>query len=118
MTSYDAGDIVLVRYPFTDLSTLKKRPAVVISPRSYSERFGDLVLMPLTSRPEADAVLEVKEWQRARLLKPSWVKPIVGTLALQLIEKSLGKLVEADYGCVQTALAKLMGDCWNSVNRK
>jgi len=32
MTSYDTGDIVLVRYPFTDLTTSKKRPADILSP--------------------------------------------------------------------------------------
>ena len=57
MTSYDTGDIVLVRYPFTDLTTLKKRPAVILSPQTYTDRFGDVVLMPLTGRPEADPSL-------------------------------------------------------------
>jgi len=32
MTRYDAGSIVLVHFPFTDLSGTKKRPALVISP--------------------------------------------------------------------------------------
>jgi len=27
MTRYKPGDLVLVRFPFTDFSTLKKRPA-------------------------------------------------------------------------------------------
>ena len=57
MTSYDAGDVVLVRYPFTDLSTTKRRPAVILSPRSYSDRFDDVVVMPLTSRSEPDTSL-------------------------------------------------------------
>ena len=107
MTSYDAGDIVLVRYPFTDLSTSKRRPAVILSARSYTERFADIVLMPLTSRVEADASLALSHWQTAGLLKATWVKPIIGTLATRLIEKHLGKLAEPDVQCVQTALSIL-----------
>ncbi len=31
MTGYKFGDILLVPFPFTDQSTTKKRPAVVVS---------------------------------------------------------------------------------------
>ena len=36
MTSSEFGDIILVPFPFTDQSTSKKRPAVVISSSSYN----------------------------------------------------------------------------------
>ena len=35
MTSYNFGDVVLVPFPFTDQTTNKKRPAVVISSDVY-----------------------------------------------------------------------------------
>lgn len=62
MTRYDAGDVVLVKYPFTDLSATKQRPAVVLSPFEYSNRLGDAVLMPLTSQAEADMRLAIMQW--------------------------------------------------------
>jgi len=31
MSNYSIGDVVLVRYPFSDISTFKVRPAIVIS---------------------------------------------------------------------------------------
>jgi len=112
MTSFDAGDIVLVRYPFTDLSTSKKRPAVILSPRTYADRFGDVVLMPLTSQPDADTSLAITQWRVAGLLKPSWVKPIIGTLATRLVEKHLGKVAATDEQCIRAALAVLLEARW------
>jgi mRNA interferase MazF len=36
MTAYERGDIVLVPFPFSDQTTTKKRPAVVISSSRYN----------------------------------------------------------------------------------
>ena len=36
MTSFEFGDIALVPFPFTDQSTAKKRPAVIISSKTYN----------------------------------------------------------------------------------
>jgi mRNA-degrading endonuclease toxin of MazEF toxin-antitoxin module len=34
-TGYEFGDVVLVPFPFTDQSTTKQRPAVIISSAAY-----------------------------------------------------------------------------------
>jgi mRNA interferase MazF len=49
MPSYSQSDVVLVRYPFSDLSGSKVRPAVVVSAPHVS---SDLIIVPLTSRTE------------------------------------------------------------------
>jgi len=36
-TGYSFGDVVLVPFPFTDQTGLKKRPAVVVSSTTYHE---------------------------------------------------------------------------------
>jgi len=46
-----AGAVVLVRFPFSDLSQAKLRPAVVLA---AAER-GDWILCQVTSKPYADA---------------------------------------------------------------
>ena len=112
MTSYDAGDIVLVHYPFTDLSTSKKRPAVILSPQIYTDRFGDVVVMPLTSQSDPDPKLALLQWRAAGLLKPTWIKPVIGTLSTPLIERHLGKLANPDELCVRAALETLMAHRW------
>jgi mRNA-degrading endonuclease toxin of MazEF toxin-antitoxin module len=112
MMSCDSGEIVLVHYPFTDFSTLKQRPAVVLSPKDYADRFGDVIVMPLTSQPESNTALALSQWRSAGLIKPSWVKPIIGTLSIHLIRKRLGKLVDADVSCVRAALATMISATW------
>lgn len=48
-TGYRQGDIVLVSFPFTDLTSSKRRPALIISPESFNAAGEDLVLAAITS---------------------------------------------------------------------
>jgi mRNA interferase MazF len=36
MTRYNKGDVILVPFPFSDQTTTKKRPAVIISSNTYN----------------------------------------------------------------------------------
>lgn len=49
MPSYSINEVILVRYPFTDLTGSKVRPAVVVSAPHPSQ---DLFIIPLTSKVE------------------------------------------------------------------
>ena len=51
MVTPAAGSVVLVPFPFSDLSQSKRRPAVVLA---GAER-GDWILCQVTSKPYADA---------------------------------------------------------------
>jgi mRNA interferase MazF len=48
--SYRRGDIVLVSFPFTDLTFAKRRPALVVSPDIFNELNQDLILLAVTSQ--------------------------------------------------------------------
>ena len=50
MTPYKRGDVVLVAFPFTDLSTTKMRPAIVISSEKFNRKFNDIVVATITSQ--------------------------------------------------------------------
>ena len=58
-TAYRQGDVVLVSFPFTDLTPSKRRPALVLSPDSFNAAGEDLVLAAVTSHitNDPDAVL-------------------------------------------------------------
>lgn len=51
MVAPAAGAVVLVRFPFSDLSQTKVRPAVVLADAGR----GDCILCQITSRPYGDA---------------------------------------------------------------
>ena len=48
--TFRRGDVVLVPFPFSDLSTTKVRPAVVVSSALYHATEPDLLLAALTSK--------------------------------------------------------------------
>jgi mRNA interferase MazF len=49
MTPCRQGDVVLLPFPFTDLTTTKQRPAVVISSEAFNARQRDVVVLAITS---------------------------------------------------------------------
>lgn len=112
MTSYEFGEVVLVPFPFTDQTTSKKRPAVIISSRNYNRRNLDLILMAVTS--QISPALSVDEmligaWQQAGLLKPSVIKPVITTLEKGLVLRRLGKLQVNDLAALQSLLVEILG---------
>ena len=50
MVTFTAGAVVLVRFPFSDLSETKLRPAVVLADAGR----GDWILCQVTSKPYGD----------------------------------------------------------------
>ena len=67
-----ASNLVLVSFPFTDLSGRKRKPALVVSPEGFSAE--DQVLCAITSQipeklSEWEVMLEAKDMVNERLPK-------------------------------------------------
>ncbi len=108
MMPYEPGRVVLVRFPFTNLQSAKKRPAVVVSPASYARRYGDLAVLALTSQPQPEPFLALDHWQLAGLLGPTWIKPSLFCIHTSLIDRPIGTLASDDGVRVAQALALLV----------
>jgi mRNA interferase MazF len=109
---FEFGDIVLVRFPFTDQTAAKQRPAVVVSASAYNRSKPDLILMAVTSQLRPLAALGevwLARWREAGLLKPSAVKPVVATLEQGQIIRKLGALATADKAALHRALGEIIG---------
>jgi mRNA interferase MazF len=112
MTSYNFGDVVLVPFPFTDQTGTKKRPAVVISSATYNSARLDLILMAITSQLKtvmAVGEVAVDDWQKAGLLKPSVIKPVLTTVEKRLVLRRVGQLEQADKISLQQTLSLILG---------
>jgi mRNA interferase MazF len=110
--AFDFGDVVLVPFPFTSQRASKKRPAVVVSNRSYSTARPDLIVMAITSQLRPDPRLGetwIGDWQAAGLLKPSVVKPVLATLEQRLVLRRLGALVDNDRAALRKAISEIIG---------
>lgn len=111
-TGYSFGDIVLVPFPFTDQSTAKRRPAVVVSSTAYHRERPDLIIMAVTSQPRpAGGVgeFQVKDWKDAGLIKPSVVKPVITTIEASLVLRRLGQLKSRDQAELRRSIAAIVG---------
>lgn len=106
------GDVVLVPFPFSDLSTTKVRPAAIMSSARYHSHEPDLVLVALTSQIRAatgpfDYVL--RDWQAANLRFPSAFKPVLLTLDPNRVIFRVGELSLGDLEAIEGRLRLALG---------
>ena len=112
MSAYSFGAIVLVAFPFTDQTTTKQRPAVVISSAAYQRERPDLIILAITSQFSATRVFGeaiVRDWQAAGLIKPSALKPLVATIDTRLVRRTLGALSSSDQQRLKEVIAAIIG---------
>ncbi len=111
-TTFEFANVVLVPFPFTDQSSIKKRPAVIISSSAYHRQRPDLVLMAVTSQfKPAQTVGEVvvQHWQAAGRIKPSVLKPLITTIERGLVLRLMGSLHAEDRAALRRALDDVLG---------
>jgi mRNA interferase MazF len=108
MPSYSKLDVILVRYPFSDLSSAKVRPAVVINAVHPSQ---DILITPLTSKTGSLRVGEfaLSEWAAAGLNVATAVKRGLYTVHESLVIKAIGRLAKADAERLDQSLRGWLG---------
>lgn len=93
MTGYNPGDVVLVPFPFSNLSGAKKRPALIMA---ASQR--ELVCLMLTSSPRGENEIQVRRWKEAGLAKPTVARVHrVFTIEAGLVLGKLGQVEPEEY---------------------
>ena len=101
-------------FPFTDLSAIKQRPALVLSPERLNKVRTDLVVAAITSQipdviGEDEILLSDTDLRTAGLPKASIIKlGKIFTIHQGLIRKKLGNIREATLEDVRRKLVELM----------
>jgi len=110
MTLFKRGDVLLVPFPFSDQSSSKKRPAIIISSDPFNRYSDDIFVIAVTSnitRREKLGDISIQSWQEAGLLKPSVIKPAISTIEKKLVIKTLGSLSHNDTISLNKTLSEI-----------
>jgi mRNA interferase MazF len=105
---YDAFDVVLVPFPFTDKTTVKKRPAMVLSSARFQHEHQHLTLAMITTAGHSAWACDVPlgNWVAAGLNAPSIFRLKVFTLDSMFIIKKLGCIADSDRPAIQEAFTR------------
>ena len=109
--TFEAFDVVVVPFPFTDRAASKRRPALVLSERAaFNAGAGHVVLAMITSASQSEWPLDVRlaDLHTAGLTSASVVRMKLFTLDERLILRKAGSLAAADRKAVAAALRKLL----------
>ena len=108
MPSCSKLEVVLIRYPFSDLTGAKVRPAVVVNAAHVSQ---DLFIVPLTSKTSGLLAGEfiLTEWRAAGLNVETAVKRGIYTIKESLIKKRVGRLEKTDAEQLEKSLREWLG---------
>jgi mRNA interferase MazF len=110
-TAYEKWDVVLVPFPFTNLKSTKRRPAVVVSPNVYNQS-QDIVAAFITSNLQGEERVgdyKLARWKEAGLPKPSKLRMKFATIDKSLIIKKLGRFTVEDIKGVRFSLIDFFG---------
>jgi mRNA interferase MazF len=105
------GDVVVVRFPFTDLTITKPRPAVAISAEAFSAEHGQTVLAMVTTgaRSVWPTDIAITDLAAAGLRHPSVIRWKLFTLTNDQLATRIGRLIDADRHQIASAAARVFG---------
>jgi mRNA interferase MazF len=108
MPNYSKNIVILVRYPFSDLSNAKVRPAVIVNAPHSSQ---DSLIVPLTSKTGSllDGEFVLSDWAAAGLNVVTAVKRGIYTVNRSLVIKTVGKLADVDIEKLEQSLRTWLG---------
>ncbi len=102
------GDVVVLPFPFSDLSANKRRPALVVAQGEY----GDVILCQITSKSKEKVntiELKNKDFQKGRLKITSYVRlRKIFTSDLGLILYRAGKIKKEKIKEVDNAICRII----------
>ena len=110
--TYRQFDIVRVPFPFTDQTSEKNRPALVLSQsKTFNTPAGHSVMAMITSAENPAWPLDhaIQDLAAAGLRSPSVVRCKLFTLDHRLVRGALGKLGKKDQLAVRLMLGALLG---------
>ena len=108
MGPFAAGQVIIVHFPFSDLTASKLRPAVVLAEAGR----GDWVLCQITSKSYGDphaVPLDISDFARGSLRIASYARPgKLFTAHATLVAGTVGELASAKFATVRDAVVRII----------
>jgi len=90
---YKQGEIILIPFPYSDLTGIKKRPALIVSNEKLNNSDDRLCCLITSSKPKEGILINSLE--KGNLPFKSWVKPNrLFTVHQKIIQKSLCRVTK------------------------
>lgn len=107
--TFEALDVVVVPFPFTDRVAAKRRPALVVSSASFNRTHEQSILAMITSTGgDWPSDVPIDDWREAGLNIFCKVRFKLFTLDDALIVRKLGTLSRQDGEAVERALGHVL----------
>ncbi|MBI5652786.1 MAG: type II toxin-antitoxin system PemK/MazF family toxin [Chloroflexi bacterium] len=110
----EQGAIVLIPIPFTDLSSQKRRPVVIISNDAYNRTSSDIIVVAITSNPapvDYSFAITSADLVKGTLNRPSKIRvDKIYTLSQSIIVKAFGQVNTATLERIHQTLQNLVGE--------
>jgi mRNA interferase MazF len=107
------GEIVLIPIPFTDLSSQKRRPVVIVSNDAYNGKSTDIVVVAMTSNPASvdySFTITSTDLEKGTLNRPSKVRVAkIYTLSQSIVVKTFGQVNAKTLERIRQILQDLTG---------
>ena len=109
---FEQGDILIVPFPFSDLSSIKQRPVLVLSHTQYNRESNDIITCGITSNIKDTAYsvqITAKDLVSGNLPVASRIKvDKLFTLEKGIVKKRIGRIHQSTFERVKKELHKLV----------
>jgi mRNA interferase MazF len=97
-TMYEQRDIVLIPFPYSDLTGSKQRPALILS-NSFLNKSSDRICCLITTNfKNEDILIEMNSFEEGKLPFKSWIRPYrLFTISNEIIKRKLCTLKPSFY---------------------
>lgn len=108
-TMYEQRDIVLIPFPYSDLTGSKQRPALIISNDRVNESEDRICCLITSQEPEAGLAIAGNCFEKGNLPFRSWVKPSrLFTIHERIIKRKLCTVSSSFHDSVVSSINKLL----------
>lgn len=103
-------DIVLVKFPFSNQSQAKLRPALILSTKGLA---GDIIILAITTQKIGknlhETLLTNNDLTKGTLPKTSFIRTLkIATIERDIIQKTIGQISHKKWTEVQEKLKKIL----------